>query len=251
MKIVIFTDGSSRGNPGPGGWGSVIVVSDQDRVIEIGGGEKPTTNNRMEIMAAIGGIRKVSELFGTIPNGSAITICTDSSYLINGITKWVKGWQAKGWKTSQKEDVSNRDLWEALVEAVDSVKPVSITWTYVGGHIGIAGNERCDVIATGFADTTAPELYDGSLSGYSIKDILNIAIDSSAVRERSAEKSEKNSRSKAKAYSYVSSVDGKVMVHQSWAECESRVKGTRGARFKKALSAGEERVLVAEFSSSK
>jgi ribonuclease HI len=258
MKITIFTDGSSRGNPGPGGWGSVVVLGTNAgagatvEVTELGGGEAHTTNNRMEIQAAIGGLGCVtdSQKSQKLSENMAITINTDSSYLINGITKWVKGWQAKGWKTAAKEEVQNRDLWEDLIAVVDQIKTSggSIIWNYVGGHIGIAGNERCDEIATAFADGEQPELYRGAIGTYQIKNILDVSIDSVSIKEKSAEKSEKNSRSRAKAYSYVSAINGEVQVHQSWAECEVRVKGKSGARFKKALSAGEERAIVAEFS---
>ncbi|MDB5259144.1 MAG: ribonuclease [Candidatus Taylorbacteria bacterium] len=261
MKITVFTDGSSRGNPGPGGWGSVIVagaVSAADsQVIELGGGETRTTNNRMEIMAAAEALAHIGRELKA-KDASEIAIHTDSSYLINGITKWVKGWQAKGWITAAKEEVQNRDLWEALMSAVAAAERATgarISWKYVGGHVGIAGNERCDEIATGFADSILkndpslkPSLYRGTFADYLVSNILDISIDTEATKKKSAEKSEKNSRSKAKAYSYVSEVDGKVMVHYSWAECEARVKGKR-ARFKKALSPGEERAIAAEFGS--
>jgi ribonuclease HI len=233
--VTIFTDGASRGNPGPGGWGTVIVfgtdksVGRGDRVVELGGREDTTTNNRMEIAAAVNALEN-------LPVGSSAAVHTDSSYLINGITKWVKGWQANGWMTKAKEEVLNQDLWERLVEAIDGKQ---ISWKYVGGHSGIAGNERCDEIATAFADETYPRLYDGPLSGYKIKNILDLS--------HTAEKVSKKSHSKAKAYSYVSLVDGKLMVHQSWVECEARVKGKKGVHFKKALSAEDERAISAEF----
>lgn len=258
MKINIFTDGSSRGNPGPGGWGAVVVMA--DRVIELGGRDDMTTNNRMEITAALRALERVASDVKDVSQGGsigAIVIHTDSSYLINGITKWVHGWQKKGWITTAKEEVLNRDLWEALVDVVSQIKSrlknssgEVIEWKYVGGHIGIAGNERCDVIATEFADREMSEgdLYDGPLAGYSIKNILDISIDTAEVSKKSAEKSEKNSRSRAKAYSYVSQVGGKVYVDKSWAECEARVKGKSGVRFKKSLNAVDERAIVVEFS---
>src|SRR3989344_5790793 len=100
-KIVIFSDGASKGNPGPGGWAAVVV--------ELGGFEKHTTNNRMELLAAIEGLRAAN----TEPAGER-TVYTDSSYVINGITKWVKGWKKNGWKTKEKKSVINQDLWQAL-----------------------------------------------------------------------------------------------------------------------------------------
>ena len=103
MNLTIFTDGSSRGNPGPGGWAAVVIHG--DKLQELGGGEANTTNNRMEITAAVRGLEKTKK-------GDEVTIYTDSSYLINGITKWIKGWKRNGWITKTKDEVLNRDLWE-------------------------------------------------------------------------------------------------------------------------------------------
>ncbi len=226
-KTTIFTDGASRGNPGRGGWGSVVV--ENDTVTELGGREDNTTNNRMEIMAAIAGLSHVG-------NESQITINTDSSYVINGITKWVKGWQKNGWVTKTKDVVLNRDLWEKLVEAGHGK---NIVWNYVGGHSGVIGNERCDVIATSFADGSPTDLYKGLFVNYSIKNILDLS--------QVTEKVSKKSHSKATAYSYVSRVDGKILTHKTWAECEARVKGKSGTRYKKALSLDDEKQIIAEF----
>lgn len=231
--ITIFTDGSSRGNPGPGGWGTVLVDAENEKVIELGGREENTTNNRMELTAAIAGLKK-SE--GILSADSNTTIYTDSSYLINGITKWVKQWKRVGWVTRAKEDVQNRDLWEKLDEAASHRR---IEWKYVGGHVGIAGNERCDAIATGFADGKEVKLFEGNLEDYAIKDILNI--------DMSALKAETKERSKATAYSYISMVNGKIEIHHSWAECERRVKGVKGARYKKSLNAEDEEKIISEF----
>ncbi|HEX7724795.1 MAG TPA: ribonuclease H, partial [Candidatus Paceibacterota bacterium] len=141
---ILFTDGSSRGNPGPGGWASVVIegVGTHATITEVGGFEADTTNNRMEIAAAIGGLSVTAA-------GTHATVHTDSSYLINGITKWINGWKRNGWMTKTKDEVLNRDLWEKLHELTSARK---ITWQYVGGHVGILGNERCDHIATAFAD---------------------------------------------------------------------------------------------------
>ncbi len=147
-EIIIFTDGSSRGNPGRGGWGSVVV--ENNVVTELGGREDDTTNNRMELTAAIEGL-------SVVKTDDQITINTDSSYVINGITKWVNGWKRNGWITKTKEEVMNRDLWEKLLEAKEGK---DVVWNYVGGHAGIVGNERCDVIATSFADNSPTNLYE-------------------------------------------------------------------------------------------
>ncbi len=226
IKTTIFTDGASRGNPGRGGWGAVVI--ENDMVAELGGREDNTTNNRMELEAAIGGLRAVK-------SDNQITINTDSSYVINGITKWVSGWQRNGWMTKAKEEVMNRDLWEKLSE----LNAKNVKWNYVGGHSGVVGNERCDVIATSFADGSLTDLYKGPLSNYSIKNIL----DTSQVKEKVSKKS----HSKAAAYSYVSKVDGKIMTHTTWAECEERVKGKSGTRYKKAISLDQEKEIIEEF----
>ncbi len=231
-KITIFTDGASKGNPGPGGWGAIVAA---EKVFELGGGEKNTTNNRMEISAAVGALSLVSEK----KLSGKIILYTDSNYLINGITKWIYGWEKSGWKTKAKEEVSNRDLWEKLL-AVSKKK--DIEWTYVGGHVGIVGNERADEIATAFASNEKPALFDGPLWQYG-KDILNIKHDVNAA----VEKKSSRSHSKAVAYSYVSLVDGEFERHRTWAECEKRVKGKK-AKFRKAISLEDEQAILAEWS---
>lgn len=242
--ITIFTDGASRGNPGRGGWGAVVVVGSEpllptSPVAEVGGYEDMTTNNRMEIMAAIGALQKVNSLESKAKQ-SEIVIYTDSMYLINGITKWVKGWQAKGWVTLQKQPVVNRDLWEMLVSAVEGKK---ISWKQVGGHVGTVGNERCDEIATMCADKKDPALFSGVFADYGIKNILEISVD----HELHAKKSATKERSNAKAYSYVSSVGGIIQTHKTWAECEARVKGKSGTRFRKSISPSDEKEIIADF----
>ncbi|MDB5266719.1 MAG: rnhA [Parcubacteria group bacterium] len=145
--ITIFTDGSSRGNPGPGGWGA--IVAEADRVRELGGGEAQTTNNRMELRAVIEAL-KVSD--------GNIELHTDSEYIVKGITVWVKGWQNNNWKTAAKKPVLNQDLWQELLAAS---KDKDIRWVVVPGHSGVHANERCDEIATEFADGHEPLLFDG------------------------------------------------------------------------------------------
>ncbi|MBI2120538.1 MAG: ribonuclease HI [Parcubacteria group bacterium] len=229
-KIYIFTDGSSLGNPGPGGWGAIIVSGEQVR--EIGGSEKHTTNNRMELSAAIAALRNVSER-------AQIILHTDSNYCINGITKWVHGWKRNNWKTSQKEEAQNRDLWEELLTQTNGKK---IEWKYVAGHVGIAGNERADEIATSFAAGTPVKLYEGNFSGYAHQNILDTSHDTSQKKARTKNKE----HSRAKAFSYLSLVGSKVIRHATWAECESRVKGKK-AKFKKALSKEDEAKILKEW----
>lgn len=138
----IYTDGACSGNPGAGGWG-VVVYFDNGTVQELGGGAPETTNNRMEMQAAIAAL----DFFNNSGQSQVIALYTDSEYVKNGITKWLPGWKKKGWKTSTGKPVLNQDLWEQL-DQLDSPK---VEWRYVRGHSGDPGNERCDVIARSFA----------------------------------------------------------------------------------------------------
>ncbi len=131
----IFTDGACSGNPGPGGWGALICNGENEN--ELTGGAAETTNNRMELLAAI-------EALKSLPDGSAVRLTTDSVYVKDGITNWIKNWKARGWKTAAKKPVKNVDLWQEL----DSVaQRHSVEWHWVKGHAGHAGNERADELA--------------------------------------------------------------------------------------------------------
>ncbi|NES18234.1 MAG: ribonuclease HI [Symploca sp. SIO3E6] len=144
-----YTDGACSGNPGPGGWGTIIYFTD-DSVAEIGGAEAQTTNNRMEMQAAIAALKVLK----TSGQAESVTLYTDSEYLKNGITKWIKGWKKKGWKTSQGKAVLNQDLWETL----DVLNSPLVEWRYVRGHSGNQGNERSDQVARAFASGKSPVL---------------------------------------------------------------------------------------------
>lgn len=168
MKITIYTDGSSRGNPGPGGWGSILIT--ETEVLELGGSEDHTTNNRMELVGAIRGLKEI----GPHMHVEEVEVCTDSEYVKKGMTEWINGWIARGWKNSLKKPVMNQDLWEALYKEETRLKDagVKIVWTYVPGHAGVSLNERADVIATSCADSviekgaTNLQLYRGPKSDY-------------------------------------------------------------------------------------
>ena len=227
-KTIIFCDGSSRGNPGPSGWGAIVALG--EKVLELGGGEKHTTNNRMELLGAINALQCVGK------KSDEIILNTDSSYVINGITKWVYGWQKNGWKTSTKEDVINKDLWELLIKISKGKK---IQWNHVAGHAGVEGNERCDVIATSFADGEKIELFKGKISDYE-HDLFKT--------KGNGVKVSKKSKNKLPAYSYLSLVHGVFHIDKTWAECEKRVKGIKGnVKFKKATSAEDEKEIMKEW----
>ena len=138
-KIEIFTDGACKGNPGPGGWGAVLRSGGHEK--ELSGREAATTNNRMEMTAVIEALR-------ALKSPCDVQLHTDSRYVIDGITKWIHGWQKNGWKNSQKKPVLNADLWLALLEAK---RPHKVTWHWVKGHSGHPENERADVLASNAA----------------------------------------------------------------------------------------------------
>ena len=229
MPIIVFADGAAKGNPGPGGWGA-IVVTPAGEVVELGGGERHTTNNRMELTAAIEALRHVGA--AAVP----VAVHTDSSYVIRGIREWIHGWRRRGWKTSEGRDVVNRDLWETLASLQEArARTGGMTWHYVRGHTGVPGNERADAIADAFASGRPPRLYRGPLIRYDVA-VLDLPEDTRVPVRPSASPR----RRPAAPHSYLSLVDGRPERHATWAACERRVKGRSGARFKKAMSPAEE-----------
>ena len=133
--IEVFTDGACRGNPGPGGWGALLRLNGEET--ELFGGERETTNNRMELMGAIRALEAISD-------GSEVHLTTDSQYVRQGITNWIVGWKRNGWKTAAKKPVKNQDLWQRLDE---QVQRLSVRWFWVKGHSGHPDNERVDQLA--------------------------------------------------------------------------------------------------------
>ena len=241
-RIIIFTDGASKGNPGPGGWGT--IVDDGETVTELGGRSPSTTNNRMEMEAAVRGLEQIQSA-----NRPAL-LYTDSTYLIQGITKWISAWRRRGWTTASGGDVLNRDLWERL-DALNRGVGNTVHWRYVPGHAGVPGNERVDAIASESALGNHVDLYRGPSAAYAI-DLTpptQVGKVRSATRHRrkGAAAGTPPRRSSGKAYSYLSLVDGVANRHESWDECKKRVHGVSGARFKKALSADDEAEILAKW----
>ena len=142
-KVEIFTDGACKGNPGPGGWGALLRMGRHEK--ELSGGEPATTNNRMELTAAIKALEALIE-------PCEILLHSDSKYVLDGITKWVHGWQKNGWKNASKQPVRNADLWHELIAAANRHK---IEWIWVKGHNGHSENERVDALACAEANKAA------------------------------------------------------------------------------------------------
>jgi len=249
QQIVVFTDGASKRNPGPGGWGVVIVTPD-GHVTELGGGAPLTTNNKMELTGAIQALTHLREVRGPL------SIHTDSTYVIQGIEQWVHNWKRRGWKTATGGEVMNREYWEELWSLTAARPPRSIAWHYVRGHTGIPGNERVDEIADACAVQGRVTLYDGPLAGYGIP-ILDLPDDTSVPARRKPAGGGSgggsgsgggtgggSGKSKKPAYSYLSVVDGMPMRHSTWAECEQRVSGRSGAKFKKATNEADQAAIL-------
>ena len=134
-EVVIYTDGACKGNPGPGGWGALLVYKGVEK--ELWGGDPSTTNNRMELMAAIAGLIALTR-------PCSVKLVTDSQYVMKGIQEWLPNWKKRGWKTAAKEPVKNADLWQKLDEEVNRHQ---VSWQWVRGHTGHPGNERADQLA--------------------------------------------------------------------------------------------------------
>jgi ribonuclease HI len=233
-SIVVFTDGAAKGNPGPGGWGAIIATPD-GHVTELGGRSPMTTNNKMELTGAIAALEQLRDVPG------AVEIYTDSTYVIQGITQWIFGWRRKGWRTAEGNEVLNREYWEQLSSLVTARGANAIRWHYVRGHVGIPGNERVDAIADTLARQGHVVLYDGPLAGYGHA-IFDLPDDTTLPAR--SNRGNTTSKGKTPPHSYLSLVDGELVRHATWADCERRVKGRSGARFKKAASAAEETEIL-------
>jgi ribonuclease HI len=228
MNIIIaFTDGASKGNPGPGGWGTVLV--DSDHIEELGGGEDKTTNNRMEMMAALKALEYAQS------KRKDLVVYTDSSYLINGITQWVFGWKTKGWKTASGGQVLNQDIWKELVKLTTAVKT---DWKHLPGHSGVPGNERADDIASGFGEKSEVPLYRGPIVDYPVN-VMDFSVDPKMVEQKARTK-----KNTGKAFSYISMINSDIKTHKTWADTEARVKGVRGAKYRKALNPEQEKEII-------
>lgn len=223
--ISIFTDGACSGNPGPGGWGAIIASPD-GKVLELGGREEPTTNNRMELGGVIASLRAVSGMPGVA------LVHSDSTYVIEGITKWILGWKRRGWTTAAGDPVKNEDLWRTLEALVAERGRGGVQWRWVKGHSGHDANERCDEIAVALAKRLPIDLYEGPLLSYPYGSLLPSEAKALPVRPKDRKAAD------SRPVSYISLLNGEIQRHATWGECEARVKG-RPAKFKKVRSEEE------------
>jgi ribonuclease HI len=225
ISACLYTDGACSGNPGPGGWGYVLVNFEKKKIFEGGGGEKDTTNNRMEMKAIIVGlIEAASQKFQNI------LVMTDSTYVIRGFTQWKFGWKKRGWLTSEGQPVSNQDLWKELDQVGQNLK---IDWLYVRGHQGTPGNERVDQIAVAYSKMDHIHLYENCDFSDYIFDVTDLPAGEPLPEMKT------HSAGPKKPVFYVSYVNGVLMKHQDWNSCERTVKGQPKALYKK-LSSEEE-----------
>jgi ribonuclease HI len=222
-----YTDGACLGNPGPGGWGVRILYAD-GRVCELGGRAAATTNNRMELQAAIAAL----QVLHTSPQ---VTIFADSRYVIDGLTKWLPAWRRRGWVTSTNTPVKNRDLWITLEQLNHS----GVRWQHVYGHRGDPNNERVDTIARACAAGACPPLFCGQSGAPNDPVVLPTAT---ALPLASAAKTSARPRAPARlsgpAY-YVSIVHGTAAIDTDWLACAARVQGVPGAQYRKVRTREE------------
>lgn len=220
-KAILYTDGACSGNPGPGGW-AYVLFNGQQSVFEKAAYVPQTTNNRMEMLAVIEGLKDYSTSEMKKSSPPPLLVLTDSSYVVFGITKWIFSCKKRDWKTIDGKDVNNRDLWEDLLTQVQKVS--KIEWKIIPGHSGIPGNERCDQLAV-----SCQKKQENFLQTYDKSKYL-FPIDQLPDFSRFA---------KRDPY-YLSLVNGILQRHKTWSECEARVKGRQGVRFKKIKNLNEE-----------
>lgn len=230
-KVIIYSDGACSGNPGPGGWGAIIISN--NKVKELSGFDPKTTNNRMELTGAIAALNSLNLMNSHFKE---VTLYTDSVYVIRGITQWIFGWKKRGWKNNENEEISNQDLWQDLDEAVRKIK-IKIHWKYVKGHAGIPGNERCDELAVAESKRSPLQPYNGTAENYFF-DVSQLPPEVPLPESNWAKSSESK-----KHVAYLSYVNGSLKKHDTWTACEAEVKGRPGAKFKKFSTKDEEEAI--------
>lgn len=240
-QILIYTDGACSGNPGPGGYGS-IVIANSATVVELGEHFVQTTNNRMELQAVLSALKYCCDHFDEI---SQLQIFTDSVYVIRGSTQWLFGWKKRGWKTAAGDDVTNQDLWQIMDKLLYQISQkfsVKIKWSFIRGHKGIAGNERCDEIGVAFSKRNPVHLFNGTASTYHFD--VSVLPNEESLPELKGIQSAADKEASKKNTWYLSLINNQVAKYTTWKDCEAAVKGRPGVKFKKVTSTIEEQELL-------
>jgi ribonuclease HI len=219
-SYIIISDGACSGNPGPGGWGMILVTPDL-HVREFGGSENPSTNNRMELTGLLEGLRAIWEISKTREEPKRIRIISDSKYVLDNAKVHARNWAKRDWTLASGDPVKNQEIWERVLKGLLGFEKRGFSFEYelVKGHSGNEANERADQIAVKFSRGESIKLYDGPMSGYTVS--IQTGPPFKPV--------------------YLSYVSGKLTRHPNWAECQLAVEGKPGARFKKVKNSLEER----------
>jgi ribonuclease HI len=220
-SYILISDGACSKNPGPGGWG-MILVTPEDLVFEFGGHESETTNNRMELMGLYRGMQEIYKIEKKNKLSNHIHVITDSKYVLDGASKYVANWSRSAWRTSTGTEVKNQDLWEKILKGFTELKKFKMSFEYelVKGHSGHDANERCDQIAVAFSKNEEISLYEGTLDDYSVKIGKNLIGEEFETI-------------------YLSYVDGVLSKHLKWSDCQKATAGKSGAKFKKVTNSRE------------
>lgn len=231
-KVIIYTDGSSRGNPGLSGW--AVIVFAGGLVWELVGSQKNATNNQMELQAAIEGLKFAQAKFGLIE----VKLHVDSRYVLNGLQSWLTKWSQNNWQTIAKKPVENKKLWQELF-SLKNYFGSQLKLIKVLGHSGDLYNDRCDELAVKSALGQQVELFEGSEKKY--QEFLKSNPPSSPLKKKVAKSSNRGI-----AYSYVSLVEGKVYIDPNWEACKKRTHGKK-SKYKKVFSKAEETGLIQDY----
>jgi len=249
IDILVYADGACKNNPGSGGWGSVVIHLSEHTVTELGGHEPHTTNNAMELTAAIAALDFLKNKPGTV------LMITDSQYVISGMTQWIFNWKRNNWINSQGVTIVNISLWKELDALVNERRAYGLVkWQHTFGHQGVSGNEQADQIASAYAQKKPFDLYKGPLAPYPVQGVLKWQeeIDKAAQNVKNNKKNTPSKqlsqqKSQQKVFCYLSLINGVPMRHLTWPECNARVKGQPYAKFKKAHSALEEAEILSSW----
>lgn len=233
--IQIFTDGATRGNPGLGGYGVVMLDRNTDQVYEYGQHKALTTNNEMELAAVLRALQVAAQ-----KKYHSFTLFTDSKYVHTGVTAWRFGWAKRGWTNKEGEPIKNRELWQEVHKTLNTNGFVDIQWVRVSGHMGVPGNERADTIATAFADGKKIDLATGAIDPSQWAALANVP----SLEEIDAIRARKRAHTSGEGCWYISLVDGVVEDHQTWDACKKRVDGVF-AKYKKVCSQEEKAEVLA------